>query len=184
MRPFPLLPPWSSCSDIANLSAHLHRLPTPSAYLRRIRLSPGRARRCWVANDAAGCSWHSSCKSPSTQIPVLRTSGVHWRARWFAGSSLSASRCHFSLFPMVGLIHSFNKYGRPASLYDFIRSPVWVLCSALCLPPRLRVSRSTLLILTHRANYVNSRIHRLLLRISPTLAESITAPLGRWGMTG
>lgn len=91
---------------------------------------------------------------------------------------------HFYASPMVGLIHSFNKYGRPASLYDFIRSPVWVLCSALCLPPRLRVSRSTLLILTHRANYVNSRIQRLLLRILPTLAESITAPLGRWGMTG
>ena len=86
--------------------------------------------------------------------------------------------------PMVGLIHSFNKYGRPASLYDLFWSPVRVLCSALCLPPRLRVSRSTLLILTHRANYVNSRIQRLLLRISPTLAESITAPLGRWGMTG
>ena len=26
----------------ANLSAHLHRLPTPPAYLRRMRLSPGR----------------------------------------------------------------------------------------------------------------------------------------------
>ena len=23
-------------------------------------------RRCWVANDAAGCPWHSSCKSPRT----------------------------------------------------------------------------------------------------------------------
>ena len=23
-------------------------------------------RRCWVANDAASCPWHSSCKSPST----------------------------------------------------------------------------------------------------------------------
>ena len=23
-------------------------------------------RRCWVAKDAAGCPWHSSCKSPST----------------------------------------------------------------------------------------------------------------------
>ena len=23
-------------------------------------------RRCWVANDAAGCPWRSSCKSPST----------------------------------------------------------------------------------------------------------------------
>ena len=27
------------CSDIANLSAHLHRLPTPPPYLRRMRLS-------------------------------------------------------------------------------------------------------------------------------------------------
>ena len=45
-----------------------------------MRLSPGRVRRCWVldeavasqgrrwwvANDAASCPWHSSCKSPST----------------------------------------------------------------------------------------------------------------------
>ena len=23
-------------------------------------------RRCWVANDATGCPWHSSCKSPRT----------------------------------------------------------------------------------------------------------------------
>ena len=30
------------CSDIANLSAHLHRLPTPPPYLRWMRLSPGR----------------------------------------------------------------------------------------------------------------------------------------------
>ena len=30
------------CSDIASLSAHLHRLPTPPAYLRRMRLQPGR----------------------------------------------------------------------------------------------------------------------------------------------
>ena len=32
----------------ANLSAHLHRLPTPPPYLRRMRLSPGRVRRYWV----------------------------------------------------------------------------------------------------------------------------------------
>ena len=32
------------CSDIANLSAHLHRLPTPPAYLRRMRLQPGRGQ--------------------------------------------------------------------------------------------------------------------------------------------
>ena len=37
-----LLPTWSRCSDIANLSAHLRRLPTPPPYLRRMRLSPGR----------------------------------------------------------------------------------------------------------------------------------------------
>ena len=80
----------------ANLSAHLHRLPTPPPYLRRMRLSPGRVRRClvlddavarqggrcWVANDAAGCPWHSSCKSPRARILVLGTSGAHWPARW------------------------------------------------------------------------------------------------------
>ncbi len=54
----------------ANLSAHLHRLPTPPPYLRRMRLSPGWGRRyreldeaiasqgCrrWMTNAAAGCS--------------------------------------------------------------------------------------------------------------------------------
>ena len=56
----------------ANLSAHLHRLPTPPPYLRRMRLSPGRGagvrcRRllpfgwgcgCWVLDkaDAWPCS--------------------------------------------------------------------------------------------------------------------------------
>ena len=41
-------------------------------------------------------------------------------------------------YPMVGLIHSFNKYGRPASLYDLFWSPVWVLYSVLWLPNRYR----------------------------------------------
>ena len=105
-----LLPHRNCCSDIANLSAHLHRLPTPPPYLRQMRLLPGRdagvrcrrllpfgwgcgcrvledavssqGRRCWVANDAAGCPWHSSCKSPGTRILVLGTSGAHWPARW------------------------------------------------------------------------------------------------------
>ena len=60
------------CSDIANLSAHLHRLPTPPPYLRRMRLLHGqdagvRCRRllpfgwgcgCWVLDkaDAWPCS--------------------------------------------------------------------------------------------------------------------------------
>ena len=63
-----LLQTLSSCSDIANLSAHLHRLPTPPPYLRQIRLLPGQMRR--------------SCKSPRARIPVLGTSGAHWPARW------------------------------------------------------------------------------------------------------
>ena len=66
MRPSPLLPPWAAAQTDANLSAHLHRLPTPPPYLRRMKLLPGRGRRCWMANAAADCPWQSSCKSPST----------------------------------------------------------------------------------------------------------------------
>ena len=67
------LSPWiASAQTDANLSAHLHRLPTPPPYLRRMRLSPGqdagiRCRRllpfgwgygCWVLDkaDAWPCS--------------------------------------------------------------------------------------------------------------------------------
>ena len=39
-------------------------------------------RRYPMANDAAGCPWHSSCKSPRARILVLGTSGAHWPARW------------------------------------------------------------------------------------------------------
>ena len=103
--------PWiESAQTDANLSAHLHRLPTPPPYLRRMRLSPGRVRVCcvldeavasqgrrywvandaaawprrrrWIANAAAGCPWRSSCKSPRARIPVLGTFGAHWLARW------------------------------------------------------------------------------------------------------
>ena len=42
-----LLPTCNRCSDIANLSAHLHRLPTPPPYLRRMRLPPGRGAGLW-----------------------------------------------------------------------------------------------------------------------------------------
>ena len=48
-----LLPTCNCCSDIANLSAHLHRLPTPPTYLRRMRLSPGRWRRFLIGDMAA-----------------------------------------------------------------------------------------------------------------------------------
>ena len=105
-----LLPHWAAAQTDANLSAHLHRLPTPPPYLRRMRLLHGRVRRypmgdkavacprrrclvlddavakqgrrCWVANNAAGCSWRSSCKSPRARIIVLGTSGAHCPARW------------------------------------------------------------------------------------------------------
>ena len=75
-----LLPHWIAAQTLANLSAHLHRLPTPPPYLRRMRLSHDRGRRYrvldeavasqgrrrWMANAAAVCSWRSSCKSPRT----------------------------------------------------------------------------------------------------------------------
>ena len=50
--PFPVTTVISRCSNIANLSAHLHRLPTPPTYLRRMRLSPGQGRRCLVLDEA------------------------------------------------------------------------------------------------------------------------------------
>ena len=37
-----LLPHWAAAQTDANLSAHLHRLPTPPPYLRRMRLLHGR----------------------------------------------------------------------------------------------------------------------------------------------
>ena len=48
-----LLPHWAAAQTDANLSAHLHRLPTPPPYLRRMRLSPGRGRRCCLQDEAA-----------------------------------------------------------------------------------------------------------------------------------
>ena len=63
-----LLPHWAAAQTDANLSAHLHRLPTPPTYLRRMRLSLDQVWR--------------SCKSPRARILVLGTSGAHWPARW------------------------------------------------------------------------------------------------------
>ena len=47
-----LLPHWAAAQTDANLSAHLHRLPTPPPYLRRMRLLPGLVRRCWMQDEA------------------------------------------------------------------------------------------------------------------------------------
>ena len=72
-----LVPHRNCCSDIANLSAHLHRLPTPPPYLRRMRLLPGRdAGVRWVIRLSPGRVRRSS-KSPRARILVLGTSGAH-----------------------------------------------------------------------------------------------------------
>ena len=72
-----LVPHRNCCSDIANLSAHLHRLPTPPPYLRRMRLPPGQdAGVRWVIRLSPGRVRRSS-KSPRARILVLGTSGAH-----------------------------------------------------------------------------------------------------------
>ena len=57
-----LLPRRASCSADANLSAHLHRLPTPPPYLRQLRLplSRGAGIGCWMRllpAKGAGVGW-------------------------------------------------------------------------------------------------------------------------------
>ena len=42
-----LLPHWAAAQTDANLSAHLHRLPTPPPYLRQMRLLHGRGAGVW-----------------------------------------------------------------------------------------------------------------------------------------
>ena len=93
---FPWLPQRVAAQTDANLSAHLHRLPTPPPYLRQMRLLHGRGAGIrWVMRLAPGRGagirwvmrlspgpWCSSCKSPRARILVLGTSGAHWPARW------------------------------------------------------------------------------------------------------
>ena len=82
MCPSPLLPSWTAAQTDANLSAHLHRLPTTPPYLRKMRLSPSRGAGIrWVIRLSPG-RMRRSCKSPRARIPVLGTSGAHWPARW------------------------------------------------------------------------------------------------------
>ena len=50
-----LLPHWAAAQTDANLSAHLHRLPTPPPYLRQMRLLPGRVRRYPMGDKAVAC---------------------------------------------------------------------------------------------------------------------------------
>ena len=75
-----MLPPWNCCSDRANLSAHLHRLPTPPPYLRRMRLLHGWVRRYPMGGKAVawpGCRrWaldeavsRLGCRKATLQLP-------------------------------------------------------------------------------------------------------------------
>ena len=71
-----LLPPCNRCSDIANLSAHLHRLPTPPPYLRQMRLLPGRGAgvRCWMRllpAKGAGVGWQMMLLVVRGTVPVI-----------------------------------------------------------------------------------------------------------------
>ena len=77
-----LLPHWAAAQTDANLSAHLHRLPTPPPYLLPMRLLPGwdAGVGCWIWLPLGLV--RRSCKSPRARILVLGTSGAHWPARW------------------------------------------------------------------------------------------------------
>ena len=77
-----LLQHGAAAQTDANLSAHLHRLPTPPPYLRQMRLLPGwdAGVGCWIWLPLGLV--RRSCKSPRARILVLGTSGAHWPARW------------------------------------------------------------------------------------------------------
>ena len=50
-----LQPHWAAAQTDANLSAHLHRLPTSPPYLRQMRLLPGRGADIrWVIRQSLG----------------------------------------------------------------------------------------------------------------------------------
>ena len=77
MGPSHLLPPWAAAQTDANLSAHLHRLPTPPPHLRRMRLLPAGVRRCHEASSGEscwqGCREASSGRACWQRLPKTRT---------------------------------------------------------------------------------------------------------------
>ena len=77
--PIPVTAALSRCSDIANLSAHLHRLPTPPAYLRRMRLSPG---------QGAAAGWQMMLPAESGTLPHRP-----WTTMSLVNGSPQAKRC-------------------------------------------------------------------------------------------
>ena len=84
--PIPVSAALCRCSDIANLSAHLHRLPTPPPYLRQMRLSPGwGASIRWVIRLQLGrgtaAGWQMMLLAESGTLPHRPwTTMSSWRA--------------------------------------------------------------------------------------------------------
>ena len=65
------------CSDIANLSTHLYRLPTPPPYLRRMRLLPGRGAGIrWVIKLLLGRASGVGCW---IFLALSRSGGIGWQ---------------------------------------------------------------------------------------------------------
>ena len=81
---FPLLPHWTAAQTDANLSAHLHRLPTPPPYLRQMRLSPSRGA-------GVGCQ---------ERLLPAKGAGVKWQMMLLVvrGAVPANHRAHESLF--------------------------------------------------------------------------------------
>ena len=79
-----LLPHWAAAQTLANLSAHLHRLPTPPPYLRQMRLLHGRG---------AGVGWQML-------LLVVQGAGVGWQMLQLVvrGAVPANHRAHESLF--------------------------------------------------------------------------------------
>ena len=81
-----LLLHWAAAQTDANLSTHLHRWPTPPPYLRQMRLSPGRGRRCLVLDMAAtspGASFlQITALASKMQMPHNQIINFHGCARW------------------------------------------------------------------------------------------------------
>ena len=70
-----LLPHWAAAQTDANLSAHLHRLPTPPPHLRQMRLSPGWAAGVWcwmmrLPGKEAGVGWQMMLLVVRGRVPA------------------------------------------------------------------------------------------------------------------
>ena len=93
------LSPWiASAQTDTNLSAHLHRLPTPPPYLRRMRLSPGPGASIrWVMRLALGRASGVGCWM---MLFPAKGADVGWQMMLLVvhGTVPANHRAHESLF--------------------------------------------------------------------------------------